>query len=1657
MTTTQLKPKTPRKKRGVFNNLNLQENDRLFFVGKGVAEVHRGDRFLCRIQCDWEPEPQPLQKRAGGGQKKAIPEGARWITVNPTDTPGAGQPVLIMPQSDGTATVIGGAGGKLNMLKLRNVGNEATWQERAKERKEKEKQRKAEQTEEERETEETAVRQVKERQTSDRAKNASRTLAVLDAAGIESGLSPEHKLALQQPPDPGAEPEKVKEWQQLNKEAIARVRAIHQAYERELVTNHEARAAAQLGDVDYDNRIVANRPHTACATDGAELSRMQQLPTGEWLVKSDDDSKTFKSWADAAKHHAQNVQQAEQELGGDRTQPDSFYSPSQWIAEPKSELLPEGFEFKPEVALQIAALSAERKAADKAARVGVEEAKRSPLEVMEGLSARVQEITEQEVIAKLEAEAKTLSDAFTNNAFLELIEDAGDAAAIQRHAQTGGYSKLAEIASDALKQNPISRGLVDAVGYNEAAKILSYMMRQNLGDREFEAVVAAQAAYHAMASSRIAKATTERIKPMLDQLKQIHEEMLMIDEMAGGELSPEQQIQLDTLTYDAKTLHDSIQETLGSTLGQLQASAAMVAALEGGGKQLTIMGRQAEKVAEKLPGLYGQTNLETGEVEPQEPSIFDAYGLTPDDYQLFDTSDGTAVRIKESGLQKLAVGYNPEDREAYERAIAIKRGEMDEENFVPTGFSYYAKASFSDAGTEALQFETKFDVLGKLAAAEGAGDGTLSLFGDPEPSVGDVSDQEVEDGLTSYIGARVANGENPLDVMNDIRSPEFYMQQGIDPYGQSALRVQNIASEMVKRVAGGDRISDKAVISAFQALGDAEAAKQRRARQTDDLQALRSQKLESNAAVEAAHRTLAAMPMARTVFKPWENLTGRERKWLREYAITEILGQALEPPKSKKSEAALPDEVAEEQYDLFGNKISAAEALGQEDDGPEFSQWQSFAKLMGGDDKAYAAVRDQLRGKFLHRFANAYGAISGKPPLIGGENISHVDRLLLAKMPEAQRNEMLEFMRSRQQSDIAKVRSRSRGKFASEMDDEWLAKYEELKGDNRQISLLTADSGRSTAKTDFQRTTLGADAEAQLGQLMESVLPNFDQINAPVAVIPEVNWGAGTQHVTKQRFLKFLESQKRAGLHAGVGSGKSATLLGSFTHLHAQGKVKKAVFAVPSSIVSQFLGEAVTFLEPGKYNYSANLGFSREERLKAIADPNNHIFFTTRESLTNDLLYLVEKHQGISPEQFQEASDAEQKAAIQAACKAEGIDTEGLLFAVDEAHDISARKGVDPSKRSLALKGLGHHSGYYVEATGDLLKNDLSEAYSFLNAVAPDKFNDLKKFMAEYGGNTPSARRALQRAIAPYSFVFSTKPQDRQGKMLKMNEYQPSIPVSEAIAKQRQQVLDDVQVLSEWQSRRRQELKAEKGDTYQPTTEDFNTAWSDATVRAALDRLGSEDTWGAMSDEDKQKAIGGQIRAIGGLKRTALWRLYHRAPFADNPKAQWTVDKCVEKFKKEGKSGIVFSSSSQAAEMLVEEMKRKGLKVGYLHGGLSSMEKGKVINGFQSDTPEFDVMVLTDAGRTGINLTRAKYVCHYDIPPTAMSYSQRSARSYRLKQTEDVEVFIPMLDTPEERIALSRMENKAKIASPVKSKAELIDDSGLAMEIKRQRLALKIA
>ncbi|ABX31036.1 Non-specific serine/threonine protein kinase [Petrotoga mobilis SJ95] len=103
----------------------------------------------------------------------------------------------------------------------------------------------------------------------------------------------------------------------------------------------------------------------------------------------------------------------------------------------------------------------------------------------------------------------------------------------------------------------------------------------------------------------------------------------------------------------------------------------------------------------------------------------------------------------------------------------------------------------------------------------------------------------------------------------------------------------------------------------------------------------------------------------------------------------------------------------------------------------------------------------------------------------------------------------------------------------------------------------------------------------------------------------------------------------------------------------------------------------------------------------------------------------------------------------------------------------------------------------------------------------------------------------------------------------------------------------------------------------------------------------------------------------------------------------------------------------------------------FFHGGLNRKKRDKMINDFQTKH-RYPIMILSlKAGGTGLNLTAANHVIHYDLWWNPAVESQATDRTFRIGQTKDVIVhrFIT-LETFEEKIN-EMLEKKKELSENI--------------------------
>ncbi|NIK66878.1 DEAD/DEAH box helicase [Paenibacillus sp. BK720] len=127
----------------------------------------------------------------------------------------------------------------------------------------------------------------------------------------------------------------------------------------------------------------------------------------------------------------------------------------------------------------------------------------------------------------------------------------------------------------------------------------------------------------------------------------------------------------------------------------------------------------------------------------------------------------------------------------------------------------------------------------------------------------------------------------------------------------------------------------------------------------------------------------------------------------------------------------------------------------------------------------------------------------------------------------------------------------------------------------------------------------------------------------------------------------------------------------------------------------------------------------------------------------------------------------------------------------------------------------------------------------------------------------------------------------------------------------------------------------------------------------------------------------------------------------------------VEEIASEGERCLIFTQFVDMGEQLKKLLEeRLGLPVPYLHGGVPKAKRDEMIEKFQNPEEPCCAFVLSlKAGGTGLNLTAANHVFHFDRWWNPAVENQATDRAFRIGQTKQVQVhkFIT-LGTLEEKI-----------------------------------------
>ena len=1151
-----------------------------------------------------------------------IPAGARWITVTP---PGheKGQPVLVQPHPThkGVWSVIGGAGGKLNYLKLRGIKPEGSYKsdlaEKDKARRELAKQQAA------RDKELGIAKPKAVRKAEIAAQRQQHQREFIATVAAAAGWRKEQTEF------------KAEDHAHLSPEAYQAVQRQHHA---SLLKKAKAFVAQQRAE------LLADADKKAEAFGAVPLTAPKDRP--EALTVNDLDPVKAPDAGIGLSHDY--AERAVEKAGG----ADDLKAEVDALREPKAG---GGGDKRREMAEQIKRELAELKipdtplpdpkSLDTRQTLGLLAAEKRLRQAERAMSKAMAAIDKAEDIKEIQAynvevgeppdDASVIRDlqdiARTEQtvSFLKMAEEAGEGIppeqALYRHIAAGASNALSAAGLTIAGQALVDRSVVDVLGIAGAAQVAARQLHATLTPDELETVKSALDDYHVDHYSRTAREAMDRAQVWLEAA----------DKAQGMDATAEDGDDLAIIQNLNRQRIEALAEArkiLGTALGEFEMGAALNMAMREG---------RSNKPFE----------VSLGKINPASAyTQLRALGLEPGDFQVSAIGGEQIAEITPDGLDKIS---RPIDREALQRqraALDIIEGRQDEKDWLPEGF----------AARKDLNGIAEPGQAPKLAEPFDAGKG-------------------LEQGIKDYFGGRIADGDNPRDILADATNSQWmdtHVQAGGREAYLSALAALLPSTRTRKAMAegtGGEGklVTEKVPIENHRDILEAWADEFVKSRYGETRTAFDRQDIPiDDISTEAMHRALAAHPEGVAAFKTIGDLTDKDQRALRTYFEKHVAKDSDEAAALKKEIAELKDaEPEKETVDMFGDTATNPQwtawsqklAAKREKLGAESLTWDKYVTVMDGREHAYAAVQDLIRSKVTETFHATYNTLRPDAPLkLGRQNLRDHRRHLDAIDPKARKERL-----TAQSSEDAAMRFRRGGKFA-----EGGIKDEREEQRTAKEGFQQAQIGMFGEPEDTAPVPLGAHERHSLGHVTEQRLAGLaNTIGGQFKTGQPVELRAVSmtdRYINQQRAIKLIAANKRVALAMSTGSGKTSIGLGAFAHLHAKGEVKRGIFAVPSVVQEQFNAEALRTLDPSKgYKWHATPGANREARIAALKDPGNHFVVMTHQSLRDDLLHLGAQHEGIDTTALAAKLDAmtpaERKAWMGDLLKREGINADYCL------------------------------------------------------------------------------------------------------------------------------------------------------------------------------------------------------------------------------------------------------------------------------------------------------------------------------------------------------------------------------------------------------------
>lgn len=194
-----------------------------------------------------------------------------------------------------------------------------------------------------------------------------------------------------------------------------------------------------------------------------------------------------------------------------------------------------------------------------------------------------------------------------------------------------------------------------------------------------------------------------------------------------------------------------------------------------------------------------------------------------------------------------------------------------------------------------------------------------------------------------------------------------------------------------------------------------------------------------------------------------------------------------------------------------------------------------------------------------------------------------------------------------------------------------------------------------------------------------------------------------------------------------------------------------------------------------------------------------------------------------------------------------------------------------------------------------------------------------------------------------------------------------------------------------------------------PDKQEMKVVCSLTREQASLYQAALDESLAKIEEADGIERRGQVLALLTALKQICnhpAQYLGEPGPLAGRSGKLQRIVEMLEEVIASGDRALVFTQYREMGERLIDELDRVfGIDAPFLHGGVPQAARDEMVRRFQEDMRSAPIFVLSvKAGGTGLNLTAANHVFHYDRWWNPAVEDQATDRAYRIGQQRSVQV-----------------------------------------------------